>query len=380
MSPVYKRQPIVNKERQFFTGIRDAVTAPDLIEVQKESYEWFLKNGVRELFDELSPIADFTGRDLELFFEEYYLDEAKFSEVECRDKNISFEAPLRVQVRLANKRTNKSIKQEIYLGDIPLMTSRGTFMINGIERVVVSQLIRSPGAFFTADSVRGRRFYGAKIIPNRGAWIEVETDQNNVVWIKVDRKRKVAATSLLKAFGLADEEQIKKAFVEVNNHPNIDYIEETLKKDAASTEEEGLIEVYRRIRPGDLATADNARSLIHSMFFNFDRYDLGKVGVYKFNTKFNLGLNETDFENKDHRVLSVDKLLQVLKEIVRLNVTQEIADDIDHLGNRRIRAVGELVQNRFRIGLARMERIIKDRMSTMEIEAIVPNKLINARP
>ncbi|OGH64310.1 MAG: DNA-directed RNA polymerase subunit beta [Candidatus Magasanikbacteria bacterium RIFCSPHIGHO2_01_FULL_41_23] len=367
-------------ERKFFTNIRDAVATPDLIDVQKTSYAWFLKDGIRELFDEISPMNDFTGRDLELYFEEYYLDEAKFSENECRNKNITFEAPLRVNVKLVNKRTGKSNKQEIYLGDIPLMTERGTFMINGIERVVVSQLIRSPGAFFTADALRGRHFYGAKIIPNRGAWIEIETDQNNVIWVKVDRKRKVAATSILRAFGLSNDDGIREAFKEVNNHPNIDYIEETLKKDAAATEEEGLIEVYRRIRPGDLATADNARSLIHAMFFNFDRYDLGNVGVYKFNTKFNLNLPENQLSEKEHRVLSLEKILLVLKEIVRLNVTQEIPDDIDHLGNRRVRAVGELVQNRFRIGLARMERIIKDRMSTMEIDTIVPNKLINARP
>ncbi len=378
--PIYRRQPLKERERKFFTDIRDAVEIPDLIEVQKTSYAWFLKEGVRELFDEVSPISDFTGRDLELYFEEYYLDEAKFDEVHCRNKNITYEAPLRVQVKLVNKRTGKSNKQEIYLGDVPLMTDRGTFMINGIERVVVSQLIRSPGAFFTADTLRGRRFYGAKIIPNRGAWIEVETDQNNVIWVKVDRKRKVAATSLLRAFGLSTDDGIREAFKEVNIHPNIDYIEETLKKDAASSEEEGLIEVYRRIRPGDLATADNAKSLIHAMFFNFDRYDLGKVGVYKFSTKFNLGLQTVDFDTKDHRVLSLEKILLVLKEVVRLNVSQEIPDDIDHLGNRRVRAVGELVQNRFRIGLARMERIIKDRMSTMEIDSIVPNKLINARP
>ncbi len=380
MPPVYKRQPGKEVERKFFTPIRDAVETPDLIEVQKMSYEWFLKDGVRELFDEVSPITDFTGRDLELSFEEYYLDEAKFDEAHCRAKNITYEAPLRVQVKLVNKRTGKSNKQEIYLGDVPLMTNRGTFMINGIERVVVSQLIRSPGAFFTADAVRGRRFYGAKIIPNRGAWIEVETDQNNVIWVKVDRKRKVAATSLLRAFGMSNDDDIRAAFKNVNNHPNIDYIEETLKKDTAANEEEGLIEVYRRIRPGDLATADNAKSLIHAMFFNFDRYDLGKVGVYKFATKFNLQYTDEQLESKETRVLSLEKLIQVLAEVIRLNVTQEIPDDIDHLGNRRVRAVGELVQNRFRIGLARMERIIKDRMSTMDIDSIVPNKLINARP
>lgn len=378
--PRYKRQKVRGQERKFFTSNRDAVPATDLIEVQKSSYDWFFKTGVKELFDEISPITDFTGRDLSLYFEDYFIDEPKFDETVCREKNVTYEAPLRVKVRLVNNRTQKEERQEIYLGDVPIMTDRGTFMINGIERVVVSQLIRSAGAFFAAEAVRGRRYYGAKIIPNRGAWIEIETDQNNVIWVKVDRKRKVAATSLLRAFGYTSDEEIIEAFKDVNTHPNIDYVEATLKKDAASSVEEGLIEVYKRIRPGDLATADNAKSLIHAMFFNFDRYDFGRVGVYKFSTKFNLGLKDDAFDQKEQRVLSPEKLLLVLKEVVRLNVTQEDPDDIDHLGNRRIRAVGELVQNRFRVGLARMERIIKDRMSTYEVEGMTPNKLVNARP
>lgn len=378
--PVYKRQPLKDKERKFFTSLRPAVGLDNLIESQHSSYEWLLKDGIKELFAEVSPITDFTGRDLELSFEDYYLDEPKFDEVTCRQRNLTFEAPLRVKVRLNNKRTKKESVQEIYLGDMPLMTERGTFVVNGIERVVISQLIRSAGAFFTAKNVRGRRYYGAKIIPNRGAWIEIETDQNNVIWVKVDRKRKVAATSLLRAFGKGNNEEIIKLFEDVNVHPSIDYVDAMIKRDAATSEEEGLIEVYRRIRPGDLATADNAKSLIHAMFFNFDRYDLGRVGVYKFNTKFDLGLTDADFDVQEHRVLSAEKLMLVLKEVVRLNVTQEEPDDIDHLGNRRVRGVGELVQNRFRVGLARMERIIKDRMSTYELEGLTPSKLVNARP
>ncbi|MBI4993229.1 MAG: DNA-directed RNA polymerase subunit beta [Candidatus Magasanikbacteria bacterium] len=373
-------QPIKEAKRRFFHENSFTPPAPDLIEIQKFSYDWFLKEGIKELFDEISPITDFTGRDLELYFEDYYIDESKFDEVTCRKKNITFEAPLRVDAKLVNKRTHRTEKQEIYLGDIPLLTPRGTFIVNGIERTVVTQLIRSPGAFFTAELVRGRRYYGAKIIPNRGAWIEIETDQNNVLWVKVDRKRKVAATSLLRAFGYSSNEEITKLFTDVNKHPNVDFVENTLKKDTASNTDEGLIEVYKRIRPGDLAMADNARSLIHAMFFNFERYDLGRVGVYKFGTKFQLNLADKEYDNKEQRVLSPEKLLLVLKEVVRLNVTQEEPDDIDHLGNRRLRAVGELVQNRFRVGMARMERIIKDRMSTFELEGLTPNKLINARP
>ncbi len=378
--PTYQRNFKSEKDRKFFTTLKSAIEAPDLIETQKASYHWFFDKGIKELFEEISPVKDFTGRDLELYFEDYTIDEPKFDEVTCREKNVTFEAPIRVKVRLVNKRTKTEDVQEIYLGDIPIMTDRGTFMVNGIERVVVSQLIRSAGAFFTENTVRGRRYYGAKIIPNRGAWIEIETDQNNVVWVKVDRKRKVAATSLLRAFGMETEEEILKAFEGVNTHPNINYVEATLGKDIAANVEEGLIEVYKRIRPGDLATADNAKSLIHSMFFNFDRYDFGRVGVYKLDKKFELGLGDDDYEQKEQRVLSPEKLLLVLKEVVRLNVTQDDADDIDHLGNRRIRAVGELVQNRFRVGLARMERIIRDRMSTYELESLSPNKLINARP
>lgn len=378
--PIFKRQNLKTAERKFFTNVRDAMPVPDLIDVQKSSYDWFLKFGIKDLFEEVSPMTDFSGRDLELYLENYYLDEPKFDEVVCRERNLTFEAPLRVTARLLNKRTGQSKSQEIYLGDIPLMTYRGTFIVNGIERVVVSQLIRSSGAFFTAENIRGRRYYGAKIIPNRGAWIEIETDMNNVIWIKVDRKRKMPATSLLRAFGYQNDAEILELFTGVNNHPSIDYVDATLKKDIATNQDEGLIEVYKRIRPGDLATADNAKSLIFAMFFNFDRYDLGRVGVYKFNTKFDLGYKNEDFDKKENRVLSPEKLLAVLKEVVRLNVTQEEPDDIDHLGNRRIRAVGELAQNRFRVGLARMERIVKDRMSTQEIDALSPNKLVNARP
>ena len=377
---MYKRQQFSPKERKFFTENSGKTPLPDLIEAQKSSYKWFLEQGIKDLFKETSPIVDFTGRDLELYFEDYSIDQPKFDEITSREKNISYEAALRVTARLVNKRTKEEQTQEIYLGDMPIMTSRGTFVVNGIERVIISQLIRSPGAYFSDELLRGRRYYSAKIIPNRGAWIEVETDLNNVLWVKVDRKRKVAATSLLRAFGYTDNETITNLFADVNNHPNIDYIDATLKKDVATNEDEGLIEVYKRIRPGDLATADNAKSLIHAMFFNFERYDLGRVGMYKLDTKFDLGFTEEQLEDIEQRVLSPEKLVLVLKEVIRLNVSQEEPDDIDHLSNRRVRAIGELIQDRFRIGLARMERIIKDRMSTYEIGSLSPNKLINARP
>ena len=231
--PIFKRQPLQVKERRFLTNNQIYTPLPDLIEIQKDSYAWFLKTGVKELFDEVSPITDFSGRELELYFEDYYLDEPRFEEAVCRERNITFEAPLRITARLVNKRTGQTKSQEIFLGDIPIMTNRGTFIVNGIERAVVSQLIRSAGVFFTAENIRGRRYYGAKIIPNRGAWLEIETDMNNTIWVKVDRKRKVAVTSLMRAFGHEDDQKIIDLLKDVNIHPTIDYAEATLKKDLA---------------------------------------------------------------------------------------------------------------------------------------------------
>lgn len=366
----------LNPARKFFTTLREAIPLTDLVEIQKKSYDWFFREGLKELFEEISPIKDFIGRDLELYFLDYYLDEAKFDEVTAKAKNTTFEAPLRVNIRLLNKKTSEIKEQEIYLGDFPVMTERGTFVINGVERVVVSQLIRSAGVFFTSQILRGRRYYGAKIIPNRGAWLEIETDVNNVIYVKIDRKRKVPITALLRAFGYSTDEELIALFKDVDTHPEVKFIQSSIDKDISHNEGEGLKEVYKRIRPGDLATVDNARSLIHSMFFNFDRYDFGRVGRYKINARFSLDIPN----NKDTRVLRREDLILVIKEIISLNLSQAEADDIDHLGNRRVRAVGELVQNKFRVGLARMERIVRDRMSTLDINNITPNQLINARP
>jgi DNA-directed RNA polymerase subunit beta len=367
------------KTRIFFNDQSGAVEMPDLIEIQKDSYEWFLKEGLSELLDEISPIKDFIGRDLELYFEDYYLDEPKFSEVESKAKNVTYEAPLRVKTCLKNKRTGEELRQEVFLGDFPLMTKNGTFIVNGIERVVVSQLIRSAGVIFSSEFVKGKKVYGAKIIPNRGAWLEIETDANKVIWVRIDRKRKVAVTSLLRAFGIVSDEEIKEKFKKIDivkNSEDIGYIDSTIAKDLAKNEAEGLKEVYKRIRPGDLASTENAKQLIHSMFFRFDRYDFGRVGRYKLNRKFGFDVPN----NKENRILRNEDLIAVIKEVIRLNITQGKEDDIDHLGNRRVRAIGELIQNRFRVGLARMERIIKDRMSTADLNTINPNKLINARP
>ncbi len=372
---------IMNKniERKFFIDKVQAMDMPDLIEVQKDSYNWFLEEGLKELFEEISPITDFIGRDLELYFEDHYLDEPKFDEIQSRAKNTTYESPLRVKARLVNKRTKETATQEVFLGDFPLMTKSGTFIVNGNERVVVSQLIRSAGVIFTSDFVKGKKTYGAKIIPNRGAWLEVETDANKVIWVRIDRKRKVAITSLLRAFGFETDEEIKALFKDVDlikNDEEVSYIDATIGKDIAKNEAEGLKEVYKRIRPGDLAATENARQLIHSMFFRFDRYDFGRVGRYKFNRRFGFDIKN----NKENRILRKEDLIAVISEVIRLNITQEKEDDIDHLGNRRVRAIGELIQNRFRVGLARMERIVKDRMSTADTITLNPNKLVNARP
>ncbi len=362
-------------KRKYFTQIHDAVPLPDLTEIQRTSYRWFLDEGLKELFEEINPIEDANKNLFELYFEDYYLDESKYDEVTSKSRNMTYEAALRVNAKLVNKKTGEIKTQEAFLGDFPLMTERGTFIVNGVERVVVTQLIRSPGVFFTEDVIKGKQVYGAKIIPNRGAWLEFETDMNGVIYVKIDRKRKVAITSLLRAFGYGTNEEIKELFKDAAKG-EVDYIDKTLEKDIARSEGEGLKEVYKRIRPGDLATVDNAKSMIDAMFFDFNRYDIGKVGRYKMNQRMSLNVPNI----KKNRVMRREDLILIIKEIIRLNAEKGKADDIDHLGNRRVRAVGELVQARFRVGIARMERIIKDRMTTLDSTTVTPAQMINARP
>ena len=347
---------------------------------------------MRELFNEVSPIRDYTDSNLELSFGEYYFDEPKYSQEESKDHFTSYEAPLRVKARLKNKRTNEIKEQEVYLGDFPLMTSRGTFIINGVERVIVSQLIRSSGVFFTAKGSGNKNNFGAKIIPNRGAWLEFETDNDGVISVKIDRKRKVPVTSILRIFGLRDDGDIIKAFEKYDTNPDIGYIKATLAKDPAKTESEAYIEVYKRIRPGDMATVENAKSLIDAMF-SYLRYDMSEVGRWKMeqrlrniraeeNSKLKKSLDEADLNKGQHdRVIHLNDLAAIVLEIISLNNdSRSKPDDIDHLGNRRVRGMGELVQQRLRLGLARMERIARDRMSTLDVVTITPAQLINARP
>jgi DNA-directed RNA polymerase subunit beta len=350
-------------------------TVPHLLQIQIDSNAWFFEKGLQELFQEISPIGDYAD-NLELHFLDHYLDTPKHTEESARERNATFEAPLRCAVRLINKKTGEVKEQEVYLGEFPVMTPRGTFIINGVERVIVSQLIRSAGVFFSAEYTKGRNWYGAKIIPNRGAWLELETAADGAIYVKIDRKRKVAVTSLLRAIGVENDKDIEKLFKDVDTDKELSYIKATLAKDVAKNEAEGLKEVYKRLRPGDMATADNAKQMIHDMFFRFDRYDFGKVGRHRMNQRLNMNVAE----DPSHRIFGVDDLVAVIKEVIRLNITQQTPDDIDHLGNRRVRTIGELLQNKFRVGLMRMERIAKDRMSTLPIEQMTPSQLINARP
>jgi len=361
---------------------------PNLIEIQLDSYKWFLEKGLRELFDEISPIREWGGKDLEVYFLDYYIDEPKHDDFYAKAHNLSYEASLRCRVKLVNKKTNREIIHEVYLGEVPLMTKRGTFVVNGVERAVVSQLIRSPGVFFTAVASKGKNLFGAKVIPNRGSWMEFDTDQDGAIGVRIDRRRRIPVTALLRAFGLEKDEDIKRTFKDVDNG-EISYIEATLSKDRSKNRIEGYVEVYRKIRPGDLAAADNARSFIQAMF-SFERYDLGEVGRWKMNQRLNLrissskkggtGRGEEEFSKED-RVIKLQDLIAIVKEIIRLNNTPFARpDDIDHLGNRRVRSVGELLQNKLRTGIIRMARIARDRMSTLDVHTMTPSQLINARP
>ncbi|HWT55563.1 MAG TPA: DNA-directed RNA polymerase subunit beta [Candidatus Microsaccharimonas sp.] len=360
--------------RVFFTSDDSALDLPSLVDHQNKSFQWFVDEGLGELLAEISPIDDYTGAKLSLSFKGYHFEDPKMSEADARENNVSYEAPLKAVVELTNKVTGEIKEQEIYLGDYPWMTSRGTFVINGAERVVVSQLIRSAGVFFTADQHGTSALYGAKVIPGRGAWLEFETAASGALYVKIDRKRKIAVTTLLRALGVT-ETAMRDVFKHVDTG-KLNYLDATLEKDPTKGQNDALIEVYRRLRPGDLATVDNARSLLENMFYNFKRFDLSRVGRYKLNKRLNLDVPNTT----ENRVMRLEDLEAIIAEIMRLNNTQEPADDIDSLANRRVKLVGELVQRQFRIGLLRMERNTKDRMSMSEIETVQPGQLINARP
>lgn len=362
-------------KRVFFTSDDTALEIPNLIAHQKESWKDFVETGLSEIFAELNPIKDYTEQKLELSFKEYAFQEPKNSEQFAKENNLTFDAPLHVNVELVNKVTGGVKEQEIYLGDYPWMTDRGTFVINGTERVVVSQLIRSAGVFFTAERGVGRSLYSAKLIPGRGAWLEFETSASGAMYVKIDRRRKIPVTTLLRALGYSKVGEIKELFKDIDTGET-KYIDATLEKDPTHGVNEALIEVYRRLRPGDLATVDNARQMIERMFYDFKRFDYSRVGRYKLNQRLGLEVANTT----ENRVFQLSDLVAIIRELIRLNNTQEAGDDIDALSNRRIKLVGELVARQFRVGMLRMQRNAMDRMSMSDITTVTPSQLINARP
>ncbi|MBC7229323.1 MAG: DNA-directed RNA polymerase subunit beta [Actinobacteria bacterium] len=356
--------------RRNFAKIPEILEVPNLIDIQKRSYEWFRTDGLREVFEDISPIESY-GTNLVVEFGEHHFQDPKYDVDECKEKDMTYSSPLFVTVRFINKDTGEIKEQVVFMGDFPLMTERGTFIINGTERVVVSQLVRSPGVYFDKelDKATDKELYYAKIIPSRGAWLEFETDKRDVIGVRIDRKRKQPVTVLMRAMGYEDDEQILSFF---DGSP---LIEATLEKDHTRTRDDALIDIYRKLRPGEPPTADSAHTLLENLFFNRKRYDLARVGRYKLNKKLGLDI---DLSITTLTVEDIVATIRYLLSVVQNDI--EEVDDIDHFGNRRVRSVGELIQNQVRIGLSRMERVVKERMTTQEAEAITPQNLINIRP
>ncbi len=357
-----------NAKRLSYSRIDEPIDLPNLIEIQLSSYRWFLKKGLRDALQEVFPISDFTG-NLELNFIDYSLGEPKYQVYECKERDVSYQAPLKLKVRLTDKENGEIKESEVYMGDLPLMTEKGTFIINGAERVVVSQLVKSPGVYFSERvDVAGNNLYGATVIPNRGAWFELEMDSAGVIYTRIDKTRKIPVTVLLRAIGYEGNEDILQLY------GNDETIEKTLDKDVTTNKKEGLIEFYRRLRPGEMATEDAAEQLLKNLFFDPRRYDMATVGRYKVNKK--LGLNIPI----EVRHLTIEDITTTIAYLLKLIKGEGKTDVIDHLGNRRLRSIGELLQNQFRTGLVRMERVVRERMSIHDVETLTPQVLINIRP
>ncbi len=352
---------------------------PNLIKIQLDSFQRFQENGLKQLLEEVSPIKDITGNRLELSFVAYEFREPRrdHSEQECRERDLTYSVPLYIRVRLLVKETGEIKEQDLFFGDIPLMTTKGTFITSGAERVVVSQLLRSPGVYFTIeeDVATGRKLCFTKLIPTRGAWLEFETSNRDVISAKIDGKRKIPCTTLLRAIGFGSDDQILSMFAAEDTNADHQYIATTMEKEPLIKEEsEALLDIYKKLRPGELPNLDNARKLITGLFFDPDRYDLGTVGRYKLNKRLS---QETSLKN---RALSTADITEMIRHIININNGKETADDIDHLGNRRVRTVGELIQIQFRVGLLRLEQVVRERMSIMGTDAITPSALVNIRP
>ena len=349
--------------------MESAFLLPDLIEIQRSSFRWFLEEGLIEELNSFSPITDYTGK-LELHFlgNNYKLKEPKYSVEESKRRDSTYAVQMYVPTRLLNKETGDIKEQEVFIGDLPLMTDRGTFIINGAERVIVNQIVRSPGVYYKSEiDKNGRRTYSASLIPNRGAWLKFETDRNDLVWVRIDKTRKLSAQVLLKALGLSDNE-----IFDALRHP--EYFQKTIEKEGQFSEEEALMELYRKLRPGEPPTVLGGQQLLDSRFFDPKRYDLGKVGRYKLNKKLRLSAPDT------MRVLSSSDILAAIDYLINLEFDIGNIDDIDHLGNRRVRSVGELLQNQVRVGLNRLERIIRERMTVSDAEVLTPASLVNPKP
>ena len=361
------------RDRRSFAKIPDVMDVPNLIAIQTESFDWFKNEGLAQAFADVCPIENNTG-DMCVEFGKHEFGEPKYTVDECKEKDVTYQAPLFVEIRFINRETGEIKEQEVFMGDFPLMTPRGTFIINGTERVVVSQLVRSPGVYFAAerDKTSDKTIYNAKVIPSRGAWLEFETDKRDLLSVRIDRKRKQPATLLVRALGLAET---REEIIELLGSSEM--VLRTLDRDPATTKEESLIELYKRFRPGEPPTIDSARTLLDGLFFNPQRYDLAKVGRYKMDKK--LGFTP---EENDSSTLTNEDIIRTMRYIIGLHEGDEgfATDDIDHFGNRRIRSVGELIQNQFRIGLSRMERVVRERMSMQEPDEITPQSLVNIRP
>jgi DNA-directed RNA polymerase subunit beta len=366
-------------ERKIFGTIGSKSPVIDLIAPQKESYKWLIAEGIKTLLAEVSPIEDFTGNNFSLHFLDFSLGEPKYTPKLALEKGVTYSAPIKVKSRLQNKQTGENLEQEVFLGDLPLMTESGTFIINGVERIVVIQLTRSPGIFYTAevDPTTGRNLFRAELRPTRGSWLEFETAKNDLLSVRIDRKRRIPATTFLRTIGYGSTEKIKELFSEVDTNPDHKFLETTLTKDPSETSEEAFLEIYRRMRPGDPPILENAKALLENLFFNPRRYSLGKVGRYKLNKRLGISVPI----DPEHLILSPEDVVASIKLLIKLNNGEGGVDDIDHLGNRRVRAVGELVQNTLRIGLLQMERVIKERMSlAADLTSVTPSALVNARP
>ena len=364
------------REKKYFSRYKQPLEQlPNFTETQVKSYKWLIEKGLAEVFKEFSPIKDYSEKKFELEFTGFELSKPKYDEHYAKENKLTFEAPIRARVKLKNKTLNIDKEQEIFVADFPLMTEHGTFVINGVERVVVPQLARSFGIFFNIQESKGKRYFGAKIIPARGAWVEIESESDGAIYVRIDKKRKFSITSLLRVLGLSTDETILKAF---NDNPEAKrVIEISLSKDTAKSVADSYVEIYKRLRDGDLATADHAKEFILSIFSK-EKYDLSEVGRFKFNRRFGKSIGKADIEK---RTVTADDIVTIARHIVTLNHTPKaLPDDIDHLGSRRVRPVGEMMQQKVRVGMSQMKRNIQDRMSTIDSDATLPIQLISPRP